>query len=84
MEIALVLTVGALCIACFTIGAKVGQAVSKGEEVKTPAFFNPMNAYREHEAKREARAEQERIETIMQNIEKYDGTARGQEDVPGR
>lgn len=80
MEIVLVLTVGALCIGCFLIGAKVGQAVSKGEEVKLPSV-NPIKAVREHNAKKEAEIEQERYNTIMRNIECYDGTGKGQEDV---
>jgi hypothetical protein len=41
-----------------------------------------MKAYREREAKKEAQMEQDRIDTIMRNIEGYDGTSRGQEDVP--
>jgi len=82
MEILLVAATGLMCAICFIIGAKVGQTVSKGEDIKVPAFFNPLNAYREHEAKQEAKAEQERIETIMRNIETYDGTSRGQKDVP--
>ena len=83
MEIALVCAVGAMCIVCFMVGAKVGQTVSKGEEVKLPNI-NPIEAYREHEAKKEAQMEQNRIDTIMRNIEGYDGTGRGQDDVPGR
>ena len=83
MEILLVLTVGAMCIGCFLVGAKVGQTVSKGEEIKLPTI-NPMEVYREHEAKKAAKEEQERIDTIMRNIECFDGTGRGQEDVPGR
>lgn len=81
MEILLVLTTGALCAFCFIIGAKVGQTVSKGETIKTPTI-NPIKAMREHTAKKEAEMEQDRIETIMKNIEAYDGTERGQEDVP--
>lgn len=81
MEILLALTVGALCIGCFLIGAKVGQTVSKGETLELPPV-NPFEAYRKHEARKEAQAEQDRIETIMRNIERYDGTAQGQEDVP--
>ena len=73
MEILLVLTVGAMCIGCFVIGAKVGQTVSKGEEIELPTV-NPLKIYREHEARKEAQMEQERLETIMQNIEAYDGT----------
>ena len=80
MEILLAITVGALCIGCFIIGAKVGQTVSKGENLEMPSV-NPFEAYRKHEAKKEAEAEQERIDTIMRNIESYDGTGNNQEDV---
>ena len=83
MEILLVLTVGALCIGCFIVGAKVGQTVSRGEVIETPTL-DPLKAYREHEARREAKAEQDRMDTILQNIESYDGTSNGQKDVPGR
>ena len=81
MEILLILTVGALNVACFFIGARVGQKVAKGEplEVKLP---DPMQAIREREDKREAQREQDRYDTIMRNIEAYDGTSNGQEDVP--
>ena len=77
------LVVGVMNISCFIIGAKVGQTVSKGEEVKLPTV-NPMEAYKKREAKKEAQMEQDRIDTIMRNIECFDGTGRGQEDVPGR
>lgn len=83
MEIVLVLAVGAMCVCCFMVGAKVGQTVSKGEDIKLPTV-NPIEAYREHEQKKAAREEQDRIEAIMRNIEAYDGTADRQEDVPGR
>jgi hypothetical protein len=75
-----ILTVGALCIGCFVIGAKVGQKVSKGEEIEVPSV-NPFEAYRKREAKREAEKEQNKIDTILQNIECYDGTTKGQKDV---
>lgn len=83
MEALLLLVMGLTNITCFVIGAKVGQAVSKGKEIETPTI-NPVKAYREREAKKEAQMEQDRIDTIMRNIEGYDGTSRGQEDVPGR
>lgn len=83
MEIVLIIAVGAMNIICFLTGAKLGQTVSKGEEIKLPTI-NPMDAHREREAKKEAQMEQDRINTIMRNIEGYDGTGRGQEDVPGR
>lgn len=81
MDVLTILALGFINLACFLMGAKVGQTVSKGEEVKLPTV-NPIEVYRKHEAKKEAQMEQERIDTIMRNIERYDGTGRGQEDVP--
>ena len=81
MESLMLAVMGLTNIACFIIGAKVGQTVSKGETIETPTV-NPVKAYREKEAKKEAQKEQERINAIMRNIESYDGTDRGQEDVP--
>lgn len=77
----IILTVGALNVVCFFVGAKVGQTVAKGEKIETPTI-NPMKAMREHQSKKEAEAEQNRIDTIMRNIDSYDGTSNGQEDVP--
>ena len=81
MEILLILTVGAVNILCFFIGAKVGQTVAKGETIKAPEV-NPIKAYKEHKAQKEADKEANRLEAIMRNIEVYDGTAQGQIDVP--
>lgn len=82
--ILIIAVVGALNIACFFIGAKVGQRVTKGENIELPSL-NPVKAIKEHNeqkrAEKEAEREQERINTIMQNIENYDGTPNGQKDV---
>lgn len=83
MEVGLILAIGFTCMCCFLLGANVGQRVSKGEDVKLPTI-NPMEAYREHENKKNARAEQDRLDAIMRNIEAYDGTGNRQEDLPGR
>ncbi len=77
----LIFATGFLCLICFVAGAKVGQKVVKGEPIELPTI-NPLELHREREAKKEAAREQERLETIMQNIEAYDGTASGQRDVP--
>ena len=76
-----ILVTGVINTACFIVGASVGQKVVKGEEVKLPTV-NLAEVRREYEAKREAQKEQDRLDTIMRNIEAYDGTANGQEDVP--
>lgn len=82
MDVLLIAVVGTLNIACFFIGAKVGQTVASGKEIETPAIKSPMQLYQEHQDKKEAEQENRRIDIIMQNAERYDGTANGQEDVP--
>ena len=80
MEALLLAVMGAVNILCFVIGAKVGMAVKKDEEIKLPSV-NPVEAVKEHINKREAKIEQDRIKKIMQNIERYDGSSNGQVDV---
>lgn len=83
MEVLLLLVMGAANIACFLIGAKIGQKVSKGEDIKLPKI-NPLELVQEQREKRAAQEERDKVDTILRNIENYDGTAYGQEDVPGR
>jgi hypothetical protein len=80
MEVLIIAAVAASNILCFMVGAKVGQTVSKGEEVKMPNL-NPLEAVREHNAKKEAEYQQSKIDTILSNIDSYDGTGNGQKDV---
>ena len=79
--ILLILTIGALNVACFFIGAKVGQTVAKGEEL-TPPQIDPLKPIRDAQNRREADRERERYEAIMRNSDSYDGTGIGQEDIP--
>jgi hypothetical protein len=76
----IIITVGAMCIISFAVGAKVGQRVSKGQPVEIP-LPNPIRAIQEHKSSREAKQEQTRLDTIMRNIERYNGTSSGQEEV---
>lgn len=73
---------GAINIACFVIGAKVGQKVVKDEPIEMPTI-NPMEKIREHRGRKEVEKEQERKEAILRNIENYDGTSQYQKDIPG-
>lgn len=70
------------CI-CFFIGARTGQKVIKGEEVKVE---NPVKAIKEtieeKQSIKERNKETEIINTIAQNIDNYDGTSKGQKDIP--
>ena len=81
--ILLILVVGALNVACFFIGAKVGQKVSKGEPIELPKI-DPIKPIREHQEHKKAEAERDYYETIMSNIDNYDGSGIGQKDVPRR
>lgn len=81
MEILLLLVAGGINAICFFIGAKIGQKVSKGEPIEMPAF-NPLEAIREHNSRKEAERRQSRDDIILQNIAIYDGTGFGQKDVP--
>lgn len=81
MEVLLLAVMGAVNILCFVIGAKVGQAVSKGEKIELPNV-DPLRAYREHREKKEADQKNKQFEAILRNIDSYDGTPEGQEDIP--
>ena len=75
-----ILMTGTLCCVCFLIGAKVGQTTIKGEKVNTPNL-NPFKAYRESQSRKEVERQQDKLSTVLRNIERYDGTSKGQEDV---
>ncbi len=70
---------GAVNIICFVIGAKVGQTAQKGEDIRLEIpTVRPAGGFKQKRAERE---EQDRMETIMHNIEAYDGTSLGQREV---
>jgi hypothetical protein len=81
VNVLLILSIGTLCIACFFIGAKIGQKASRGENIELP---HPIEAIRERQERKEKKQEADRFETIMRNIDTYDGTGSGQIDVPRR
>lgn len=77
--ILIMVTVGMLNVACFLIGYKAG----KKEEIKAPEVskLNPINLYHEHKEKEAAREEADKVMKILENVERYDGTSYGQQDV---
>lgn len=80
--IILVISIGIMNILCFFIGAKIGQKVIKGENIKLP---NPIKVIEETkeswEFKKEQEEERERFERQMDNINNYNGTPLGQKDI---
>lgn len=80
--ILIIAVVGTLNVVCFFVGAKVGQTVAKDKEIEVPKISSPVALYKAHREAKEAEAEKNRLDVIMANIERYDGTEAGQEDVP--
>ena len=82
-SVLLVLAAGTLNIVCFFIGVKAGTK----EEIKVPEIkdLNPVKKIQEKHLKKEeateAELERQKIETILENIDNYNGTAEGQKDV---
>lgn len=81
MELLALAIIGAVNILCFVVGAKVGQAVTRGETVTMPSV-NPVKAVKDHKTRKEAEYKQSRIDTILRNVDSYDGTPYGQQEVP--
>ena len=65
-------------LASFYIGARVGLAVNRNKDLT----LNPLKAIKEHKEQKEADLEERKYKTMMSNIDKYDGTSFGQEDIP--
>ena len=80
MEILWIAAISAANILCFLVGARVGQKVAKGGTVELPK--DPVQAIRAAQDRKEAKRKQNKVETMLRNIDKYDGTGFGQEEIP--
>lgn len=76
-----IVAIGVMNVFCFMIGAKVGQSVSKGETVEIPKP-DPFKAVVEQRERREQQREADKYEIMMQNVDNYNGSDRGQKDIP--
>lgn len=65
-------------IACLIVGAKVGQKAYRGEDIRLP---NPVEKVQAFKDSQEYRKEQAATETMLHNIDVYDGTGLGQKDI---
>jgi hypothetical protein len=79
--IALVVTISIMNMVCFTLGTSVRQKVDKGKEVSMPDV-NPVHMYHDHQKRKEQAKKASQREVLLRNIERYDGTPFGQEDIP--
>lgn len=80
-------TIEVLCLCAFNLfsfimGAKMGQMLSKGKEIKV----NPVNIIKdeikETKMTKEESLRKRKFNTMWDNIEKYDGTGLGQKQIP--
>ena len=67
-------------IVCLVMGAKIGQQVAKGQTVKVD-LPNPVAAIKEHREEAQAAVKQSQVEAILRNIDRYDGSSFGQEEI---
>lgn len=77
--IMLVFMTGSFCVISFLIGAGRGNGRAR-------INLNPIEAYKEHkEQKIQKEAydlEQRQLAAMLRNIDRYDGSSLGQEDIP--
>ena len=78
--ITLIAVISILNIVCFFVGAKVGQKVVNNEPIKLPNM-NPVKVIEEYKEAEENKEEKERFNTMLDNINNYDGTNLGQKDI---
>lgn len=71
---------GVFIILSYTLGLKNGHKLSNNKSINMPSLNIPKKI-REYKNSKEEQKEQERLETILQNIERYDGSEIGQEVV---
>ena len=78
--IALLFLFGIFIIIAYTLGLKNGQKLKNNEEIKMPEI-NPVKIVRNEIERFEEKKRQATFETMMSNIDNYDGTGLGQKDI---
>ena len=82
METIIICTIfGVFLMLSFIIGARVGQKIVKGEEVKI-SLPNPVKKINDIKEKKEIEKELDKLDIITENIDNYDGTGLGQKEIP--
>ena len=79
--IALLFLFGVFIILAYTLGLKNGQKLKNNEEIKI-SEINPVKIVRNEIETFEQKKKQDAYDTMMANIDNYDGTGLGQKDIP--
>ncbi len=82
-SIVLIIAMTVSNIACLIIGASVMQKAERNEPIELPEL-NPAKAWQKRREEKEMQRLMEEQAIIEGNIERYNGTAEGQEDVEVR
>ena len=80
--ILLFVTMAVLNVMCVLVGVRIGQKVERNELIDLPKIPNPVEVVSGIREERIGRAEREKLEAVMSNIDAYDGTSLGQRDIP--
>ena len=65
---------------CLIAGVKVGQKAHRGEDI-TVKIPNPVQKVQSMKDSQEYKRDREAVETMLYNIDVYDGTGMGQKDI---
>ena len=76
----LIAVVSGMNLLCFAAGARIRQKVDRGEDLK---IDSPAEVVQQREEKKRKDREREILEAQLQNIDIYDGTSKGQKEIPG-
>lgn len=79
--IILIVSIGIMNVLCFLIGAKVGQKVVRQETIELPKI-EPIKTIKQYNENKEIIKLQEKERIISENIDNYNGTSLGQQDIP--
>lgn len=72
---------GLIIIAAYTLGLRNGQKLMKKEEIKVPTV-NPVKAIEDIKEIKKNKKEKTAYDIMMSNIDNYDGSSLGQQDIP--
>ncbi len=72
---------GVFIIIAYSLGLKNGQRIKNKEEIQVPIIGTSNNDYKEIEENEQFYKDQEKMIQILENIEAYDGTSKGQKVV---
>lgn len=82
MELLSVIALVSFFIVCsFVLGAMIGQKVVRGQDIELPRI-EPLKTVQEWNKAKEIKKEEERTKIIAENIDSYNGTPYGQQEIP--